>query len=97
MACCCIMRMNLKARGSEQSRNLRDDSIMLTLRPACSLPGEYSFTTSRDSLRRMLLKTDLPSTVLERFEVGIWSSRGASLPAVEISEKTLTEIGYFLE
>jgi hypothetical protein len=91
------MRMNLSARGAGHPSDLRKDDVMIKLKPACSLPGEYSYTTSRDSLHRMLLKTELPSTVLERFEVGIWSSRGASLPAVEISDKTLTEIGYFVE
>jgi hypothetical protein len=71
--------------------------IALTLRPAASLPGDYSFTTNTDSLRRLLRRTDLPSTVLERFESGLWNSKGASLPAVEISDKTLTQIGYFVD
>jgi hypothetical protein len=91
------MRMNLKARGVACGSDLKDGSITLTLRPACLLPGEYSFTTTRESLRRILLKTDLPSTVVEKFEVGIWTSRGSNLPAVQISDKTLTEIGYFVE
>jgi len=92
------MRMNLNARGVSSHRSdLQQDQIVLTLRPACQLPGDYSYTLSSDSLRRMLLRTDLPSTVLEKFESGIWSPKGANLPAVEISEKTLTEIGYFVD
>jgi hypothetical protein len=92
------MRMNLNARGLSSNRSgLQEDRIVLTLRPACQLPGDYSYTTSRDSLRRILLRTDLPSTVLERFEVGIWTPKGSNLPGVEMSEKTLQEIGYFVD
>jgi hypothetical protein len=92
------MRMNIRARAVVPSgSNLPDDRITLTLRPAASLPGDYSFTTDIDSLRRLLRRTDLPSTVLERFETGLWNAKGASLPAVEISEKTLAQIGYFVD
>jgi hypothetical protein len=45
----------------------------------------------------MLRRTDLPSTVIEKFESRIWSPKGADLPAIEISEGTLTEIGYFFD
>jgi hypothetical protein len=71
---------------------------VLTVRPACRLPGDYSYTTNSNSLLRMLRqRTDLPSTVLDRVESGISNPKGADLLAVEISEKTLTEMGYFLE
>jgi hypothetical protein len=90
--------MNLNARGvSSSPSGLQEDRIVLTIRPACQLPGDYSYTTSRDSLRRILLRTDLPSTVLDKFEIGIWSPRGSNLPGVEMSEKTLHEIGYFVD
>jgi hypothetical protein len=51
---------------------------------------------NRDSLRCILQRTDLPSTVLEKFESGIYSPKGANLLAVELSEKTLTDLGYFI-
>jgi hypothetical protein len=90
--------MNIRARAvSSPGSNLSDDRITLTLRPAVSLPGDYSFITNVDSVRRLLRRTDLPSSVLERFEGGLWNAKGASLPAVEISEKTLTQIGYFVD
>jgi hypothetical protein len=96
------MRMNLNARAvpshSSDLSNLPENVILLTVRPACLLPGDYSYTTNSDSLLRMLRqRTDLPSTVLEKFEKGIQSQKGANLLAVEISEKTLTEIGYFVD
>jgi hypothetical protein len=40
-------------------------------------------------------KTDLPSTVLEKFEMGMHSPKGARLLGVELDDRTLTEIGYF--
>jgi hypothetical protein len=93
-----IMRMNIRAHAvASPGSNLSDDRITLTLRPAVSLPGDYSFTTNIDSVRRLLRRTDLTSTVLERFESGLWNARGASLPAVEMSEKILTLIGYFVD
>lgn len=92
------MRMNLRARAvPSRDSDLAESRITLTIRPACSLPGDYSYTTNSDSLLRMLRQTDLPSTVLERFRDGIYRPKGASLLAVEISEKTLTEIGYFVD
>lgn len=92
------MRMNIRARAVASSgSNLSEDRITLTLRPAASLPGDYSFVTNVDSLRRLLRRTDLSSPVLDRFEAGLWNAKGASLPAVEISEKTLTQIGYFVD
>jgi hypothetical protein len=97
-----IMRMNLSARGvpsyPSDFSELPENAIVLTVRPACRLPGDYSYTTNSNSLLRMLRqRTDLPSSVLDGFESGISSLKGADLLAVEISEKTLTEMGYFLE
>lgn len=90
--------MNLSARAMpSHNLDLSEDRVTLTIRPACPLPGDFSFITNADSLRRLLRLTDLPSTVLERFEKGIWSPKGATLPAVEISEKTLAQIGYFVD
>ena len=91
--------MNLNARAvPAQPSGPPEKVILLTFRPACQLPGDYSYTTNRDSLLRMLRqRTDLPSTVLDKFEMGIQGPKGATLLAVEFSEKTLTEIGYFVD
>ncbi len=91
------MRMNLNARAVSQGSDLPENGILLTIRPSCLLPGDYSYTTTSDSLQRMLRRTDLPSTVIEKFETGIYTPKGANLPGVEISEETLTQIGYFLD
>jgi hypothetical protein len=90
--------MNLVARAvPSRGSDLSEDRVSLTIRPSASLPGDYSFVTNRDSLRRLLRRTDLPSTVLEKFESGIYSPKGATLPAVELSEETLTQVGYFID
>ena len=92
------MRMNLTARAIvPNGSHLSENSIVLTVRPAGHLPGEYSCATTSGSLRCMLRSTDLPSTIIERFEREIYSAKGSSLRAVELSETTLIEIGYFIE
>jgi hypothetical protein len=98
VSCSFIMRMDLTARAiPSKGSDLRYGDVFLTLRPACRTPGEYSYTTDSDSFWRMLRRTDLPSTVLDKFEIGLNSAKGADLLAVELSEKTLTEIGYFVD
>jgi hypothetical protein len=90
--------MSLSARAfPSRGSHPADVRITLTVRPACSLPGDYSYVTNRDSLRCLLRRTDLPSTVLDKFESGIYTAKGASLPGVELSEQTLTQIGYFVD
>jgi hypothetical protein len=91
--------MNLSARPvPSHGSDLPGNGILLTMRPACLLSGEYSYETNGDSLLRMLRRqTDLPLTILEKFEREICSSKGATLLAVEIGEEALTEIGYFVD
>lgn len=93
------MRVNLTAQSPDSQRPVRaTDRISLTMRPACGLPGDYSYTTDSASLLRMLRqKTELRSSVLERFEQELQISKCARLLGVEMSEKALTEIGYFID
>lgn len=72
--------------------------VSLTIRPSCGLPGDYVYQTNSAALARMLnAKTDLPVSVLRRFEVDVLSSTHAKLLGVEMSEGLLTEIGYFID
>jgi hypothetical protein len=93
------MRMNLNARAvTSRCSDFPEDSILLTIRPACLLPGDFSYTTNLDSLLRMLRKrTDLPSTVLDKFENEIYSRKGANLLGIDLTENTLADIGYFVD
>ena len=93
------MRVNLITRCSNQSRSvLGTVPLSLTIRPACGLPGDYEFSTDSTALLRMLHRqTDLPASVLNRFEGNLLNSPSAQLLGVELSERVLTEIGYFIE
>ena len=72
--------------------------LSLTIRPACGLPGDYEFTTDSAALLRLLRQqTELPNSVLERFEENMYSSPNARLLGVELSERVLTDIGYFVD
>ena len=72
--------------------------LSLTLRPACGLPGDYEFPTDSASLIRMLrAQTDLPGSVLQKFEEELLSSANAKLLGVELNEQILTKIGYFID
>ena len=93
------MRVNLITHSFGQIK-LGTGAIPLSLkiRPACGLPGEYEYATDSASLVWMLRKqTDLPSSVIERFEERMFTAFHAHLLGVELSEKTLTEIGYFVD
>ncbi|MGA9669207.1 MAG: hypothetical protein WBQ94_08365 [Terracidiphilus sp.] len=72
--------------------------LSLTIRPACGLPGEYQFPTDSESLMRLLRReTSLAAPILERFEGKLCAPLGARLLGVELSERVLTDIGYFVD
>ena len=72
--------------------------LSLTIRPACGLPGDYQYPTDSAALLRMLHKQkDLPASVLQRSEETLYASSSARLLGMELSDRVLTEIGYFVE
>jgi hypothetical protein len=72
--------------------------ISLTIKPACGLPGEYQYPTNSASLLRLLhQQTDLPASVLQKFEGNLSTFHCARLLGVELSEQVLTKIGYFVD
>lgn len=93
------MRVNLITQPFGPSKSSQGKiPLSLTIRPACGFPGEYQFPTDSDSLMRLLRKeTSLPAPVLERFEGKLCTAIGARLLGVELSERTLTDIGYFID
>jgi hypothetical protein len=93
------MRVNLLTETAAPARpGAGAIPVSLTIRPACGLPGDYTYRTNSAALLRMLnLKTDLPTAVLRRFEVDVLSSTHAKLLGVEMSERLLTDIGYFVD
>jgi hypothetical protein len=93
------MRINLitKSKGRPGSAS-GAFSVSLTIRPACGLPGDYQYETDSASLLRMLhMQTDLPATVLNRFEESLNVQPSTRLLGIELSDRALTEIGYFID
>jgi hypothetical protein len=72
--------------------------LSLTIRPAGGLPGDYEYMTDSSSLIEMLKKnTDLPASVIQRFQGNIYASDSARLLGVDLSDRILTDIGYFVD
>jgi hypothetical protein len=93
------MRVHLTAHtgpfGMETSPS---QAVILTVRPACKLPGDYRYTTDNRSLLKLLRQgTELRSSVIESFEQDLQITKAAKLLDVEMSDRVLTEIGYFVD
>jgi hypothetical protein len=93
------MRVNLIAQACDSHDALASGaSISLTVRPACGIPGDFCYDTNRMSLLHLLRKdTELHSVTLERFEIELAVTKRARLLGVEMSERTLERIGYFVD
>ncbi len=93
------MRVNLITQPSNDWKSSPGSiPLSLTIRPACGLPGDYECPTDSAALLRMLRQqTDLPSHVLERFEKNLRAAVSAKLLGVELSERVLTNMGYFID
>ncbi len=93
------MRVNLITQSSVRGQlSTGTIPLSLTIRPACGLPGDYECPTDSSALMRLLRQqTDLPAPVLERFERDLRATRGARLLGVELNDKVLTGIGYFID
>jgi hypothetical protein len=93
------MRVNLITRPSGHSESGTGTiPLSLTIRPSCGLPGDYECPTDSAALLHMLREqTDLPASVLQRFEQNLCAPLGARLLGVDLSDTVLTEIGYFID
>jgi hypothetical protein len=93
------MRVNLITQASAAAMSGKGAiPLSLTIKPACGLPGDYQYLTDSAELLRMLRQqTDLPASVLQRFEGNMYHSTNAKLLGVELSERLLTDIGYFID
>jgi hypothetical protein len=93
------MRVNLSTRRSETSAIQRGNfQLTLSIRPSCGLPGEYECPIDSMGLLRLLRQqTDLPDYVIEVFEKKMRMAPRANLAGVELSERVLTDIGYFID
>ncbi len=93
-----IMRVNLFANVSSQSPEAGPSPVMLTIKPACGLPGTYEYKTDSAALLNMLhRRTDLNGSVLSQFRKNLMSSNTVRLLGVDIKDQALEEIGYFID
>jgi hypothetical protein len=93
------MRVNLSAWPSGSCPG-RAGTVALTLsiRPACGIPGEFECPIDSAALLRLLRQqTDLPDSVIEVFGKKLRTGPRARLLGVELSERALTDIGYFID
>ena len=93
------MRVNLIARNKNQNKlGFGAIPVSLQIRPSCGMPGDYEYATDSASVLFMLHKhTDLPSSVIERFHENMQTAFHAHLLGVELSDRVLTDIGYFID
>jgi hypothetical protein len=93
------MRVNLITQPSNRHESGAGAiPLSLTIRPACGLPGDYEFPIDSAALLLLLRQqTDLPASVLQRFEQNMRAPLGARLLGVELSDSVLTDIGYFID
>ena len=93
------MRMDLTAQTPDRSlSSFSNIPVSLLLRPACGIPGDYSYATDSQSLLTLLKQqTDLPTPVLDRFMSDLRSAPHARLRAVDLDERVLRKIGYFVD
>jgi hypothetical protein len=72
--------------------------VTLRIRPSCGVPGDYEFSTDSSALLRLLRReTDLPASVIGRFEEKLYGEAESRLLGVELNDRTLKEIGYFVD
>jgi hypothetical protein len=93
------MRVNLITQLSNRTGSGAGTiPISLTIRPACGLPGDYEYPTDSKALLQLLSQgTELSADVLARFERKMRASLCARLMGVELSDRVLTDIGYFVD
>jgi hypothetical protein len=93
------MRVNLITHASAASLAGKGAiPLSLTIKPACGLPGDYEYATNSSALLEMLHKrTDLPEAVIQRFTSTLYGAQSARLLGVELSDRVLTELGYFID
>lgn len=92
------MRVNISTRPSRPAVGPGTIPLTITIRPSCGIPGDYECSTDSAALLRMLRQqTDLPGYVLEGFERKLRLPVGARLTGVDLSDRVLTDMGYFID
>lgn len=93
------MRVNLSTRPTAQSGPcIGSAPVTLSIRPSCGLPGEYELAMDTAALLRLLRhETELPDSVIDAFGMKMRLLPQATLKGVDLSDRVLTDIGYFID
>ena len=93
------MRVNLITQANSRPTSTHCPiPVSLTIRPACGLPGDFEYVTDSSSLMFMLRKkTDLRADILKQFETELRTFSRARLCGVNLDDRVLTQMGYFVD
>ncbi len=92
------MRVSLAALATQHQSRSYDIPVAVQVKPSRGMPGEHHYTTDSFTLRNMLKRqTDLSGLVIDRFMTELRSSSTARLSGVELNDRTLKEIGFFVD
>ena len=94
-----MMRFNLFAKTSQPLLSERQSiPLQLTMKTASGLPSTFEYETSSALLLKMLREEGKMSPyALDLFLDGLRRSRSTPLYGVSLSDKALTELGYFID
>lgn len=92
------MRVSLAALASQHQSRSYDIPVAVRVRPSRGMTAEHHYTTDSSSLRNMLRRqTDLSGIDIDRFMTELRSSATARISGVELNDRTLKEIGFFVD
>ena len=92
------MRVSLAALASEPLQRSFQVPVSVQVRPSRGMAGEHHYTTDSSSLRNMLRRhTDLSGPAIDRFMNDLRSASTARLSGIELNDRTLKEIGFFVD
>ena len=92
------MRVSLAALASQHQSRSFDIPVSVQVRPSRGMCGEHQYQTNSSNLRNMLKRqTDLSGLAIDRFMDDLRSSSTARLSGVELNDRTLKEIGFFVD
>ena len=92
------MRVSLAALASHNQSRSYDIPVAVQVKPSRGMVGEHHYNTDSSSLRNLLKRqTDLSGVAIDRFMTELRASSTARLSGVEMSDRTLKEIGFFVD
>lgn len=92
------MRVSLAALAADHAPRSYDIPVNVRVKPSRGMAGEHLYSTDSSSLRSLLRRqTDLSGVAIDRFMSELRSSTTARLSGVEMSDRTLKEIGFFVD